>query len=234
MIVDKNKFLEELNRFDQVSVEESLNENKNFSKEIVESLVTENKNTLEEINERLIKELKNYDTMAIYQSLSWFKRMRTSNITLKDITKFFTNKKNNLISIKTDLILLTKKIQRTDLFLNEELENNKSQLTRIVVNLAKLTRSGEELKNLILDTSSVEDFIALELGNKKLEKIKNINDDIETLTIAKTIITQNISFMLVTKKNIKTFIKSIDLLINVTIPKWDETFSHEMANSKLR
>lgn len=234
MIVDKNKFLDKLNRFDQISVNESLNSNKNFSKEIVESLVAKDQNKLALINERLNEELKNYDTMAIYRSMSWFKRMFVSKITPKDVIKFFTNKKNNLISIKTDLLLQIKQLERTVLFLDEELENNKTQLSRIVVNLAKLARDSEELKNLILDTSSVEDFVALELGNKKLEKLKNISDDIETLTIAKTVITQNISYIITTKKNIKILFKSIDLLIKVTIPKWDETFSQEMANNKLK
>lgn len=228
MIVNKNKFLEKLNQFEQISVNESLNSNKNFSKEIMESLVVEDQNKLALIKDQLNSELTNYDTMAIYQSMPWFKRIFIRKITPKDIIKFFTNKQNNLLSIKTDLLMHVKKLERTLLFLDEELESNKTQLSKIVVNIAKLTRDGEELKNLILDTNSVEEFIALELGNKKLEKLKNISDDIETLTVAKTVITQNISYILTTKKNIKMLFKSIDLLINITIPKWNDVFAQEI------
>jgi len=156
-----------------------------------------------------------------------------SKITSSDINKFFLNKKNNLVNIKTDLILLSKKIEKTNLLLDEELEINKAQLTSIVVNLAKLSRDGKELKDLVLDITKVEENIALELGLKKIELLENLNDDIDTLTVAKTIINQNITFINVTKKNLKQLSKSINLLVEITIPKWDELFAQELTRTKI-
>jgi len=119
------------------------------------------------------------------------------------------------------------------LLLDEELEINKAQLTSIVVNLAKLSRDGKELKDLVLDITKVEENIALELGLKKIELLENLNDDIDTLTVAKTIINQNITFINVTKKNLKQLSKSINLLVEITIPKWDELFAQELTRTKI-
>ena len=119
------------------------------------------------------------------------------------------------------------------MLLDEELEINKAQLTSIVVNLAKLSRDGKELKDLVLDITKVEENIALELGLKKIELLENLNDDIDTLTVAKTIINQNITFINVTKKNLKQLSKSINLLVEITIPKWDELFAQELTRTKI-
>jgi len=93
MIVDADNFVKKLNTFGQTYISEELKTSKNFSKEIIESIVEEGSTNFLLINEKLECELQNYDLMAVYKSISWFRRVFNSKITSSDINKFFLNKK---------------------------------------------------------------------------------------------------------------------------------------------
>lgn len=233
MIVDKDKFLKILDNSNSKLEEFKIVVGLNFSKEIINSVGSEDRIKASMIIEQIQEELNTFDYNSILMSKGFFRRIFVRKISTNDITRFFTNKKNTLINLSTSLVLTQKELFKTLLFLEEELSSNKDQLKQVVVTRTQLIRTAETLKNTILDITDLDEYLALELNNKKLDLLKDFENKIRILTTNIVVLNQNITSSIILIKTFKKFNDNIEELVKTVFPKWIEMFTNQVMTAEI-
>ena len=230
MLTSKDDFLKILSKSNDFLTTTISNNTHNFSKEIIESVTIDTKNKISILIEQIKSEISDFSVNSIRKSRGFIASLFNYDISSNDIHRFVLKKKNNIINLKTDLILLEKNILKTELFLNEELKSIKTQLEENTLLISNTIKEADILKNTVLDLNDLDEIMIAELNNNKNNCLIAFEEQLQMLKTKNLILKQHIEFLILQISSSNDIRKKINNLINHVLDKWNDYYTNQILN----